>query len=185
MRFLNTLFICLAFIFKSYSLETENSPQIYYPSFCHQLSAISCLGDSLEMEDGSVWSVNPADSKKIFLWSTLDPLVISPVKNLFSYYSYKIQNLATNEFIEVDLKLSPVIDSEYSHQILSIDFISCEVILSDNSVWNFNVNDAYKYKKWAIGDLIIIGMNEKSFLYSEEFILVNANMNNYCTVNAL
>ena len=182
MKIITTLALCFSFFFKSYATE-DNKPLIYYPIYCHQLTAFTCLGSELELEDGSLWEVNPVDSHKVFLWSTNDPLVIYPVKNVFSSYNYKIKNLSAKEsdFVEVNMEKASV-DTKNTLKIDSLDYENNEIILSDESTWKVNLWDT-NHKDWLIGDYIIIGLNEASLLSSDKFILINTSVNSYIRIN--
>jgi len=181
MKILTTLAICFSFFCKSYATEQEDMPQMYYPIYCHQLVAFTCLGDEVEIEDSSLWEVNPADSHKVFLWSSKDPLVFYPERNIFSNYNYKVKNLSTKEIVDLNLKKAPL-DTENTLKIVSLDYENNEVELSDESTWKVNLRDT-NYKDWLVGDFIIVGLNETSIFSSDKFILINTSLNNYARVN--
>ncbi len=181
MKILTTLAICFSFFCKSCATEQENMPQIYYPIYCHQLVALSCSGDEIEIEDSSLWELNPSDSHKVFLWSLKDPLIFFPERNIFSNYNYKVKNLNTEEFVNLNLKNAPL-DTENTLRIASIDYKNNEIELSDESIWKVNLRDT-NYKDWLEGDFIIVGLNETSFISKDKFILINASLNSYARVN--
>jgi len=186
MRILITLAVCLSFFGKSYSNEQESTPLIYYSPYCHQLTAFECTGSEIELEDGSVWEVNPTDSHKIFLFSSKDPLVIYPVKNIFSSYNYKVKNLSnkeseSSEFIEINIKKASI-DTLNSLKIASLDLENSEVMLSDESVWKINQWDT-NHRDWFVGDFVLVGLNDPGIFSSEKFILINTDVKDYIRVN--
>src|SRR3990167_5540896 len=58
---------CHGYIFNSY-------PSYYLPVVAHQLIGISALGDSVELEDGSVWKINRYDAPSALSFRLNDSL---------------------------------------------------------------------------------------------------------------
>lgn len=163
-------------------ISNASLPPVYFPNYCHWVYAISTLGDTIQLEDGSVWSISPRDSHKIFNWKSQDALIIYPNYRWFSNYNYRVLNKATNQTIEVNLNLSPIVDGEGTNYIHDIKNDCSAVMLQDQSVWHVNSKDRKIVEQWALGDLIIIGVYDKGYFESDTNILINANMNNHCRV---
>ncbi|PIS01229.1 MAG: hypothetical protein COT84_03245 [Chlamydiae bacterium CG10_big_fil_rev_8_21_14_0_10_35_9] len=158
------------------------TPPKYFPNYCHWIYAISTLGDTIQLEDGSVWDISPKDGHKIFNWKSQDALIIHPNYRWFSNYNYRILNKATNQTIEVNLSLAPFVDGENTNYIYDIKNDCSAIMLQDQSVWHVNTKDRRIIEQWALDDLIIIGVYNKGRFESDTHILINANMGNHCRV---
>jgi len=132
----------------------------------HIYSGVSAYGDQVELEDGSLWFVLPAERKKLLEWVVGDPLaILKGDKN--SNYRYRLQNERTNHKIEVELSAAPYLDSFYRLTIKDINKDQKYLLLSDGSKWTLPSNwfEQEVWMKWYIGDTIIIGTNDQ-FFYS-------------------
>ncbi|MEN9654971.1 MAG: hypothetical protein RL235_1083 [Chlamydiota bacterium] len=154
----------------------DRYPPVYYPSSAHQVIAISVLGDSVEIEDGSVWKVHPYDNYKVVQWKSNDPLVVTQNHAWFSKYDYRLINNNTGATIEANLHLGPIQQGPYTKYIVSIDDLRNEVMLSDSTHWLISKKDRKRLKNWAIHDAVIVGTNSGSD-GSSEALLINVNMN--------
>lgn len=159
-------------------------PPIFFPYSCHSLSALSALGDSIILEDGSIWSLNARDSDEVLSWKESDPLLIYPNTAWFSSYKYKIINQVLNTSVEVTLTYGPIIGGDFSLQIIAIDYMKGELFLSDNSRWMICSSDKYLLSEWLVGDYIIVGSNNSPWVNfpwvcSLKNILINSNMYNH------
>lgn len=159
--------------------QTVQYPPFYFPSSTHWLSSVSILGDSLEIEDGSFWKIASGDEYKILYWQASDPLVITQNTNWFSYYDYKIINKADGSVVYANLSIGPIVDGEYTHWIVDINYARGEIILEDYSHWKVCSADDYLFDEWALNDTLIIGVNSGWHSSISEYILINVNMNNY------
>ncbi|MES2272711.1 MAG: hypothetical protein V4487_00765 [Chlamydiota bacterium] len=177
----------------------DRYPPVYYPSSVHWLAAVSALGDSVEIEDGSVWKINSYDSFKALNWHGNEPLVITQNHRWFSSYNYRLINKNTGSTLEVNLFLGPVKNGEYTRYIVpSSPVISGDILvdidgnvlapfnpnsglimLSDNTHWELDPSDSSIYRDWAFNDAIIIGSNTGRHSDRYECILINVNMNNH------
>ena len=174
--------------FESEGTEDENCcgflydkfPPVYYSSAIHWLIGVSALGDTVELEDGSVWKISSYDSIKALTWFSNDPLTITQNTRWFSQYNYRIINKNTGGSIEASLYLGPVQSGQYTRYIIAIDPTPSAVflMLSDNSHWEVSSWDQPIFLDWALGDAVIVGYNS-GFFSSYENILINVNMNNF------
>jgi len=155
----------------------DRYPAVYFPASTHWLSAVSGLGDTVELEDGSVWKINSYDSYKALNWRSNDPLAITQNNRWFSSFNYRIINKNTGASIEGNLFLGPVEKGPHTRYIVAIDKSHKEIQLSDNTRWEISYLDSSIFKDWALGDAIVIGVNS-GWDSGSEALLVNVNMNN-------
>ena len=169
----------------NYSLDNSagycwhDSPPIYCPPSCHWMSGISALGDSVMIEDGSIWQVNYYDLYKIRYWLIDDPLVITQNREWFSSYDYRIINRNTGASVAVNLSQGPVLDHPHSRRIAAIDLNQGIVILYPGDLHlSISSRDHYQMSGWAPGDYVIVGINtgwDSNF----ESILINVATNSF------
>lgn len=153
-------------------------PPYYFPPSCHWIIALSALGDTLEIEDGSVWKVDPYESPQIHYWRSSDPLILTQNHDWFSSFDYRIVNQTTGGSIGVNLFLGPVLANEHARFLIALDFHRGEVILTDGSRWTICPRDLNLFQKWVLEDCILIGSNS-GWESSYDCILINSNMNHF------
>ena len=136
------------------------------------------FGDSVGIEDGSIWQVSPFDTDLVHCWCADDVVTITQNRHWFSSYQYRIVNKNNGASIAVNLSLGPIIDGEHSLQITNIDHYNDLLVLSDRSQWKISSRDRYLFSEWTLGDYIILGVNS-GWDSSCPFILINSNMNNH------
>ena len=134
-------------------------PPVYYSPGMHRLAAVSAFGDSVELEDGSVWKVSPYDASKVAFFTSQDPIVITQNHRWFSKYQYKLINQSTGASLETNLHLGPIKDGAYTLYVIGVDTIRGEVILSDQTRWGISSYDFSDFQDWILYDAIIIGHN--------------------------
>lgn len=162
------------------------SKAVYYTTHegaFHRPIAVSFLGDAVELEDGSIWSVNASERYKTLDWMTGDVIIVTPNHAWFSPYDYCLINLNTGATVSVNLSLGPVYNGYYTHWIVAIDYYHRDVVLEDGSVWNISTLDQSAVNKWLLNDTVIIGINDGWFSGSNPNILINVNVNNYAICN--
>ncbi len=150
-------------------------PLIYYPASVHWITQISALGNSLELEDGSVWTGETAEA---LTWKSTDPLFITQNWTWFSSYTFKIINKVTGTLVPVNLKLGPYESSSYTHFISIIDKARGELALSDSSNWQVCPSDTKEFNQWSEDQAIIIGVNS-GWQSSFDILLINVNRNKF------
>lgn len=156
----------------------DHFPPVYYPSSYHWLVGVSVVGDSVELENGSVWRTSPYDGRKALSWRVSDPLAITQNTSWFSRYTYRIINKNTHSSIEADLFLGPIQNGEYTLYVVALDGNRGEMMLTDNSHWEVCPSDAPIFSNWAINDAIIIGFNS-GWESNYEGLLINVTTNNF------
>ena len=147
----------------------------------HHPIAVSLLGENVEFEDGSIWTVCSSDRYQTLDWMTGDAIIILPNNSLFSSFKYRLVNLNTGANIRVDLTLGPIYNGLFTHWILAIDYVFREIFLEDGSVWKISSLDDSILYKWLPNDTIIIGINDGWLSSLNPNMLINVNMNNYVT----
>lgn len=153
-------------------------PQVFFPYSCHSISAVSTIGDSIALEDGSIWDVHPSAKNEVMSWKESDPLLIYPNRAWFSTYKYKISNQVLKTEVEANMTYGPLVNGEFSLQITAIDPLKNEIYLSDSSRWRICSSDNYLLEQWIVGDYIIVGTNN-SWFCSLKNVLINSNMYNH------
>lgn len=159
----------------------DQLPPLYFPYCCHSIAAISALGDSLILEDGSIWFVDDS-TNQISNWLQSDTILIFPNSSWFSSNKFVLANQNLSSTVETTLIAGPVIGNPYTLQIIEIDYFNNIVYLSDNSKWYTCPSDNATLSQWQIGDYIIVGSNSSwlcFYSYSDKHILINSNMYNY------
>lgn len=146
----------------------------------HILTDITSQGDLLQIEDGSYWNIPRSDFSTIYNWRAGDHLHITPNPFFFSYYTYAIQNISTGTFVLANLSIGPIANGIYTHWITGLNPSSGQVVLENGTLWKIYGSqwDMNQFVKWAIGDTLIIGSNDRDY-YSHESILINVNLNHY------
>jgi hypothetical protein len=141
----------------------------------HIYSGVTAYADQVELEDGSMWFVLPAEREKILDWVVGDTIaILKGDKN--SNYKYRLCNERTFQIVEVELSASPYLDSFYRLTIKDINKEKRFLLLSDGSKWILPTNwfEQEVWMKWYIGDTIIIGTNDQFFgSWSKPDILIN------------
>lgn len=159
---------------KSVSLNYTTHPGAY-----HSPVGISLFGDSIELEDGSIWSIRSIDTYIVRGWLPTDVIVITPNHSWFSSYNYKITNQNTGEYVSGDMFLGPVYTSPYTRWIAAIDYYNDIIYLDDGSIWEMSLFDSGIIDEWLIDDPVIIGVNDGWLSSTRPNILINVNMLNY------
>ena len=160
------------------SFTFDRLPPVYKTAAAHSLIQVAPFGKTIELEDGSVWSINSFDSYKTLRWRTNDPLIITQNSRWFASYDYKIVNQYTETAIEANLLLGPVRNGEYTRYILSLDPVRGEIVLNDATRWEVSADDASTFLSWIENDPIIVGYNSGEDS-SCNGILINVSMNDF------
>lgn len=168
--FLPFLLLC-SFTFDRLSL-------VYKAAAAHTLIQVAPFGETIELEDGSVWNINSFDSHKALYWRLNDPLIITQNSRWFASYAYKIVNQCTGTSIEANLFFGPVKNGAYTRYILSLDPLRGEIVLNDATRWEVSAYDTSTFRGWVENDAVIIGCNS-GWDSSCEGILINVSMNNF------
>lgn len=152
-----------------------------HPGAFHRPYSIGIFGDTVEFDDGSVWSVPSRDAYKTLNWLPCDLIVVTPNRSWFSNYGFRLTNQNTGVSVEVDLTLGPIYNAPFTHWITGIDYYNNVVYIEDGSRWNMSYFDGNIVGKWVVNDTVIIGINDGWLSSSKPNILINVNMLNYAT----
>lgn len=134
------------------------------------------VGGTVQLDDFSVWIIEPSQSFRTLNWTTIDQIVIRQNFSIWSSYSFILENIDKGWSVEanLDVFLEPMYHTAKNHMIISIDPIQCLLWLEDGSVWSY---DWWSYMgKWKPGQTVIIGINTGYNRMSEPNILINANL---------
>lgn len=159
--------------FQNSSYVTTHEGAFHYPI------SVSYSGDSIQLEDGSIWTVCFSDTYKTLNWLTSDLIIIVPNHDIFSSYYYSLINVNTGVIVKVNLYLGPIYNGAFTHWIAAIDYFNREICLEDGSIWKMSAFDQSIISKWLPNDTVIIGINDGAFSYGNPNILINVNVNNY------
>ena len=156
-----------------------------HPGVYHQAIAVSHFGETVELEDGSVWSIHSWDHHKTLDWLASDILIISPNHSWFSSYLFRITNQNTGASVEANLSLGPIFNGLKTHWIIGIDYYNNLVFLEDGSSWNMSAFDSSVVSHWLTNDTVIIGINDGWLSTTRPNVLINVNMLDYaCGVSS-
>ena len=159
----------------------DSYPPVYFPVSAHWLSSVSVTGDSLELEDGSMWKISHYDGRKVLSWRLNDPLIITQNHRWFSNYKYRIINQHTGGILEANLFLGPVVYGEHTLYVCALDAFE-DLLLIDSrgeiTRWEIASNDRWIFQNWALNDAVIIGQNS-GWDADYECILINININEF------
>ena len=159
----------------------DDYPPLHHPASTHRLIGVSDLGDSVELEDGSVWKICHYDGYKAMQWRSHDPITITQNHRWFSSYRYRIVNQNSGESLEANLFLGPLEYGQNTLYVTGIDRIAGDLIITNGFGealrWEISSNDLSVFQNWAVHDAIIIGQNS-SWDKGCETLLINVNMNN-------
>jgi hypothetical protein len=168
-------------MFLQSALIASSLPNVYYPPEYHFLRSASGVGDSVEIEDGSVWQICKGGTKTLS-WKSSDPLVITQSHRWFSSYTYSIINTQTSEKVDVKLQFGPLSDSEWLKKVDTVDIFRREITLDNQTVWKVSIFDRDMMNEYKKGDAVIIGTNSSSISFKKN-ILINVAINNYIRVS--
>lgn len=161
----------------------HHTGNIMHPGAYHRLNSITSYGESIELEDGSLWSVSWSDRAKTLLWLRDDSIAIYP-SNSWLGPDFVIVNLNTNDRVEADLRYGPIYGSIFTYKIVSIDYLNSIVYLQD-STWGVSINDESLLYSWHVGDTVILGHNDGWNTSIRPHILINVNVNDYVCANCI
>ena len=146
----------------------------YYSNSYHWVKGIGHFGDTLELEDGSIWTISAYDASKVLSWLSNDTIVLTKNHGWFTSYNYRLVNKITGASVEANLYLGPLKNGIYTRYITSIYPISCTVQLSDGTFFQAKSSDYYTFQSWAMYDTVILGFDKTEY----DRIVINVNMNN-------
>ncbi|MES2273157.1 MAG: hypothetical protein V4487_03075 [Chlamydiota bacterium] len=147
----------------------------------HYLDSYSPYEYTIQLEDGSSWSVHYADMYKVRAWASNDELSISPYG--FFGNDYRITNHVTNDSIIVNLVLEPIPFGPCTHWIVDIDDRLGRVYLENGTYWDVRGADRFLLAEWDVYDTVILGDGRNEWFGRNDFILINVDLNHYVYAN--
>lgn len=136
------------------------NPTLTHHGAHHHPINISPKGDTIELEDGSIWSTSHSDRHKSKDWLPEDILVLTPNHAWFSSYDYRLTNQTTGSSIEANITLGPVMHHTNVHRIIAKDTSRGILTLSDGSQWDMSWFDHAIVDKFEVLDFVILGSND-------------------------
>ena len=152
-----------------------------HPGAIKQIYSISPFGDSVELHDGSIWTIDRNQIYSIGNWYEGDAIVVSPNSFWYTPFQFCLTNQNTGESVEANLTYGPIYNGPYTLWIVAIDDYYNRVILCDGSVWDMSVFDSSLIRQWMVNDTVIIGINDGWLSSTRPNILINVNMLNYAS----
>lgn len=182
--------------FLSLSLQAENEAKeahyywgpskVAYPSASRWVKELSPYSDTVQLDDGSIWNIDPADQKTLFSWQPSDLIFItqnSGVTSWFSKYYYKIINKANNTSVAANMSLGPILGGPQTHTAISVDPIRGYLVLDDNTRWSISYSDYATFSKWLPKETIMIGIN--TLWVGPDFLLIDVESNSSVTATPI
>jgi len=159
---------------------------LVHPNADHYVVGISDRGDLIQLNDESEWAIGLFSRGIVKEWKSDHPLYIKPKSTWFSSYNYVIQNRKTNQSIDANLISVPLFAVPNTFEIVALDPTLRLVQLNDATVWQINEAD-YAFKKWKVGDRLLVGVNNYWRMGAFVHILINTTYYNnpYCEANFL
>lgn len=143
---------------------------LHYASF-HRPIAAAYDGSTLELEDGSIWSLKYySDWSLILSWLPRDSIVIERVG--YHGLEYKIINQTANQWVIAMPYLGPSYLGNHTHWVVERDPFWGTVRLEDGSEWTpYFSSDT---KNWLPNDTVILGSYDSISSYNT--ILINVSL---------
>lgn len=155
-------------------------PPVYFPACAHRVTEISVMGDSIKLEDGSIWKIGLYDSSRVLNWQINDVVTITQNHRWFTSYKYRIVHQQSGCSLETNLFIGPVEKGLYTLYISHLDPMDGKVYLisgkGELTHWEISSSDQALFSKWRIGDAVIVGQNSGWDRSCESF-LINVNEN--------
>lgn len=149
---------------------TKNFFERYYAAF-HRPIAAAYNGSTLELSDGSVWTLKYfSDWAVVLSWLPRDSIVIE--QNGYSSLEYTLTNQTTNQTVNASLTLGPLYQGNHTHWVVSKDTLWGTIQLEDGSKWEpYFSSDV---KNWLPNDTVIMGVYDSFGSYNT--IMINVNL---------
>lgn len=149
---------------------------IYHPGTTHTAINVGPKGDTIELENGSIWIVDPSDYSKTLDWMRTDAIKLTPNHSWFSSYDYVLTNVITQASVRANISMPPFKDSVYSIRIDALDLKARRVTLSDGSIWEMSMFDDGIIAKWNIKDIVMLGNNDGWWKEMNPQIMLNVSL---------
>ena len=185
---LSSWILTIAFCLFSLTAISKSTASPYYqsgflPFYQHFLSNLQSYGELLEIDDGSIWKINPYHRRHLSNWRPRDILEISAT-NTYHGERFYITNKTLNTYVLAELSLGPIVNNPCTNHITWI--YQRELIITSVSGietrWIIDLSDAHKLTFWQQDEAIIIGKHTRAWLNwqdTNEVILINVDKNEF------
>jgi hypothetical protein len=164
-------------------MENGHSP-IYFSSShaaaYQHTKAISATGETVELHDGSIWTVASRDAHLVADWKNGQTIVIVQNRDWFDWFSkcdFKLVNQFTGDYARAKISLGPLLNNKHTHWV--VDIQGSLVVLEDGTTWSIYSADAEILSSWLRDDVVIIGINDGWFRSFNPNLLINPATGTY------
>lgn len=199
MKYKHAILIAILSFFTVSGYAGYHDPSLNTYGGKHIIEFKAPTGESITIEDGSVWTVHPSHEMKVASWHEKQVIQIrvrdefldkiNPLNwNLWGKkpsYLYEIKNLTTNQRVPVRLSLGPIKSSPCRRTITAINPFQGIIYLNDNSAWKVSrkITSRLHLSKYLIGDAVIIATkNDKPNFWDNSNTLINVSDNSYVEI---
>lgn len=156
-----------------------------YPAL-HQAVSIGYYGESVSIEDGSIFAVRGRDQWLVRGWPAGSLVTLAPNHGHFfglisSGYDLCLVNTDLNEKVEVDLVAGPFLFGPESLWITGIDYYTGFLYLNDGSILEVDSFDRGLMSEWLLNEHVILGCND-GWHQQFPFMVVNVASVDYVRV---
>ena len=150
----------------------------------------SPTGDTIEIENGAVFSVRDWDSSTVASWLKKTEIRITNNSWGSSRYEFKIVNTLTGATAQANISLAPFVASPNTRRIYTINLANGTVTLDNGRT--FKVSNISTISGWKgietitgyAGDMIIVGDNDSWITKGYNSVLFNLNVPTNTSVSA-
>jgi hypothetical protein len=157
-------------------------PRIFEGSH-HWPAGRSTNGDTIKLEDGTMWSIRKADAKLASDWRTDDRVIVRPNSSRLSIYAYELVNLDTGDILEASLAVGPLVDGAYSLRIADIDLYRNRILIRDGAGRTTTLStssfDREVIEGWQRGDYVVFGVNNDWSALWNHYAVINVSTLDY------
>ena len=145
----------------------RHSKYYFHPQY-HWAADFSDRDQTVTLEDGSIWRVDPSEFRHIEKWKHNDPITVNSLtvdhgwiwSSLETTYFLKNYGARPYPVVKATLLVGPKLVGNYSRQIQVIDGVSKTITLTDRTIWE--LPDFSSCNRWYVGDYVIVVTEEKT-----------------------
>ncbi len=180
------------FNFSSEQIEIREIASIDIP--LRLISSLDHHGNSVELDDGAIWTIVGSDSQVVASkWRLNDSVVVHPTLfPMLTGSQFYLYNERTHTTANANLTANPYVDVPTQIQINYIDYVRGNLQLVDGSgrtiYIKVNPKSYTEFSRWRVGHTLIIGSNEDCYagwFSNYPLILINAERKNHGYVEAI
>lgn len=161
------------------SLTAKEKIELYgyrlHPSSYHRPERYKLKSHLIQLNDGSIWSLNPDYMEGIQNWKKSHKLFIQPHYSYFwpdylIVYNYIVYNL--DQDAEIPIYLEKIENSAFL--IEELDTATHAIFLDDKTIWK--IDDQADISNWKRGQRILVGVNHEWYSAQYPHILINGDL---------